>query len=76
MYYLNVLAGPAVDRSMAFCDDPAHSWVRDNFDREATDPRCPVTSAHGRLDGLTMPGPRAPAAAEVSERPPEDRSTP
>jgi 5-deoxy-glucuronate isomerase len=25
MYYLNVLAGPAPDRSMAFCDDPAHA---------------------------------------------------
>lgn len=28
MYYLNVLAGPAARRSMAFCDDPAHAWVR------------------------------------------------
>ena len=77
MYDLNVLAGPAADRSMAFCDDPAHAWVRDTFDREAPDPRCPVTSAHGRLDGLSMPGPaRAAAAPGGSERPPEDRRTP
>jgi 5-deoxy-glucuronate isomerase len=59
-----VLAGPADERSMAFCDDPAHAWVRDTFDREPTDPRCPVTNAYGRLDGVQM-----------GERPPEDRST-
>ena len=29
LYYLNVLAGPGGERSMAFCDDPAHHWVRD-----------------------------------------------
>jgi 5-deoxy-D-glucuronate isomerase len=28
MYYLNVMAGPASERSMAFCDDPAHAWIR------------------------------------------------
>jgi 5-deoxy-glucuronate isomerase len=48
MYYLNVLAGPADERSMAFCDDPAHSWVRDSWADLPTDPRCPVTSAEGR----------------------------
>ena len=31
MYYLNVLAGPGADRSMAFCDDPAHAWIRDTW---------------------------------------------
>ena len=31
MYYLNVLAGSGSDRSMAFCDDPAHGWVRDTW---------------------------------------------
>ena len=30
MYYLNVLAGPGQTRSMAFCDDPAHTWLRDS----------------------------------------------
>ncbi|EHR53112.1 putative enzyme involved in inositol metabolism [Saccharomonospora marina XMU15] len=48
MYYLNVLAGPAQARSMAFCDDPAHSWVRDSWRQQAVDPRCPVTTAAGR----------------------------
>ena len=47
MYYLNVLAGPGEDRSMAFCDDPAHHWIRDAWDDIAPDPRCPVTSASG-----------------------------
>jgi 5-deoxy-glucuronate isomerase len=47
MYYLNVLAGPGGERSMAFCDDPAHHWVRSAWDSMATDPRCPMTSADG-----------------------------
>jgi 5-deoxy-glucuronate isomerase len=49
MYYLNVLAGPADDRSMAFCDDPAHGWVRETWAKTPLDPRCPVTSAKGRV---------------------------
>ncbi|MFI6168089.1 5-deoxy-glucuronate isomerase [Nocardia sp. NPDC051052] len=49
MYYLNVLAGPAAERSMAFCDDPAHTWVRGSWDDEPLDPRCPVTNHKGRL---------------------------
>ena len=49
MYYLNVLAGPAEHRSMVFCDDPMHSWVRDGWARMPADPRCPVTSANGRV---------------------------
>ncbi|OZM71776.1 5-deoxy-glucuronate isomerase [Amycolatopsis antarctica] len=48
MYYLNVLAGPAEERSMAFCDDPAHAWIRDTWADQPPDPRCPVTSATGR----------------------------
>jgi 5-deoxy-glucuronate isomerase len=48
MYYLNVLAGPG-GRSMAFCDDPAHAWIRDSWADVPTDPRCPVTSAAGRV---------------------------
>ncbi len=47
MYYLNVLAGPGGERSMAFCDDPAHHWVRDAWNGMATDPRCPMTDANG-----------------------------
>jgi 5-deoxy-glucuronate isomerase len=49
MYYLNVLAGPGHTRSMAFCDDPAHAWIRDTWSDLPTDPRCPVTSAAGRV---------------------------
>ncbi|NUT98934.1 MAG: 5-deoxy-glucuronate isomerase [Saccharothrix sp.] len=48
MYYLNVLAGPGDDRSLAFCDDPAHTWVRDSWRTQPLDPRCPVTTAEGR----------------------------
>lgn len=47
MYYLNVLAGPSGERSMAFCDDPAHHWVRDEWTRMAPDPRCPMTTDSG-----------------------------
>ena len=50
MYYLNVLAGPGDQRSLAFCDDPAHAWVREGFETTPVDPRCPVTSAAGRTD--------------------------
>lgn len=39
MYYLNVLAGPAPERSMAFCDDPGHAWVRGTWDTTPPDPR-------------------------------------
>ncbi len=48
MYYLNVLAGPAPRRSMAFCDDPTHAWVRAGWQQQERDPRCPLTSAAGR----------------------------
>ena len=47
MYYLNVLAGPGADRSMAFCDDPAHGWLRETWDDAGLDPRVPMTSADG-----------------------------
>ena len=47
MYYLNVLAGPGGERSMAFCDDPAHHWVRASWEGMPTDPRCPMTTADG-----------------------------
>ncbi len=53
MYYLNVMAGPAEDRALAFCDDPDHGWVRGTWDGMETDPRCPVTSAAGRTDRRT-----------------------
>ena len=52
MYYLNVMAGPADERALAFCDDPTHAWIRDTWTGQEVDPRCPVTSATGRMDGL------------------------
>jgi len=45
MWYLNVLAGPAAERSMNFCDDPAHHWIRDSWRDQPKDPRVPMTSA-------------------------------
>jgi 5-deoxy-glucuronate isomerase len=48
MYYLNVLAGPGGERSMAFCDDPTHHWVRDTWADMVIDPRCPMTTKDGR----------------------------
>ncbi len=47
MYYLNVLAGPGGERSMAFCDDPTHHWIRAEWDDMPTDPRCPMVTADG-----------------------------
>ncbi len=47
LYYLNVLAGPAEQRTMAFCDDPAHHWVRDSWEAMPLDPRVPMTTAEG-----------------------------
>lgn len=47
LYYLNVLAGTGDTRSLAFCDDPAHAWVRDAWRDMEVDERCPMTSADG-----------------------------
>jgi len=48
LYFLNVLAGPAAERTMAFCDDPTHHWIRESWSGLAPDPRVPMTSARGR----------------------------
>jgi 5-deoxy-glucuronate isomerase len=45
LYCLNVLAGPADDRSMAFTDDPNYHWVRDAWGAQAKDERVPMSSA-------------------------------
>jgi 5-deoxy-glucuronate isomerase len=58
MYYLNVMAGPAEGRALAFCDDPAHAWVRDSWTSMEPDPRCPVTSAAGRHGAEAVPSSR------------------
>ncbi|QNN54399.1 5-deoxy-glucuronate isomerase [Nocardioides mesophilus] len=49
LYFLNVLAGPGNERTMGFCDDPTHAWIRASWDSAEQDPRCPVTSASGRV---------------------------
>lgn len=45
MYYLNVLAGPGEERSMAFCTDPDQAWIWDAWQQVEQDPRCPVVGA-------------------------------
>jgi 5-deoxy-glucuronate isomerase len=47
LYFLNVLAGPASPRTMAFCDDPQHAWIRGSWQGVPIDPRLPMTSAKG-----------------------------
>jgi 5-deoxy-glucuronate isomerase len=48
LYYLNVMAGPAQERSWRFCDDPAHAWIRGMWRDQPVDPRLPLTSAAGQ----------------------------
>ena len=48
MYFLNVLAGPSGKRSMGFCDDPNHHWIRDSWKDQKQDSRCPMTTINGR----------------------------
>jgi len=38
LYYLNVMAGPG-ERNWLICDDPAHSWVREQWKNQPIDPR-------------------------------------
>jgi 5-deoxy-glucuronate isomerase len=52
MYYLNVMAGPGGERSMAFCDDPDHHWIRDTWTDDDVDPRCPLVKADGKVASL------------------------
>lgn len=48
LYFLNVLAGPAPQRSMAVTDDPRHRWVKESSN-EAKDPRLPMSGPEGKL---------------------------
>ncbi|WP_328752976.1 5-deoxy-glucuronate isomerase [Streptomyces sp. NBC_00285] len=41
LYYLNVMAGPGLDRAWLICDDPAHGWVRATWDTQDVDDRLP-----------------------------------
>ena len=48
LYFLNVLAGDQDTRTMAFCDDPEHAWIRGSWAGHDVDPRLPLTSHRGR----------------------------
>jgi 5-deoxy-glucuronate isomerase len=48
LYHLNVLAGPAPERTMSFCDDPRHDWVRQSWEGQSPDPRLPMPKAMTR----------------------------
>ena len=65
LYYLNVMAGPAEERSWLFCDDPAHAWIRGTWDGVAVDPRLPLTSARGTCDPHPDRGATALASPEI-----------
>jgi 5-deoxy-glucuronate isomerase len=47
LYYLNVMAGPNPERTMAIVDDPPYAWVRGSWEGMPVDPRCPMTTADG-----------------------------
>ena len=45
LYYLNVMAGPNPERTMAIVDDEPYAWVRSSWDGMAVDPRVPMIAA-------------------------------
>jgi 5-deoxy-glucuronate isomerase len=45
LYYLNVMAGPNPERTMAIVDDPAYAWIRATWDAMQPDARVPMTGA-------------------------------
>ena len=45
LYYLNVMAGPAVEREWRITDDPHQSWVRALWAGQPADPRLPYGGA-------------------------------
>lgn len=46
-YYLNVMAGPDPERVWLISDDPAHGWVRAQWEDEEFDSRLPYTAEAG-----------------------------
>lgn len=44
LYYLNVMAGPDPERVWLISDDPAHAWVRKNWQGQSVDDRLPYTA--------------------------------
>ncbi|MBA0049700.1 5-deoxy-glucuronate isomerase [Streptomyces sp. AJS327] len=75
MYYLNVMAGPGVDREWLICDHPDHAWIRGTWRDTPPDPRLPLYGARepevsagaatGRETpaGDAGPGPERPGGA-------------
>lgn len=51
LYYLNVMAGPAEDRTWLMTDDPAHGWVRRTWADQPVDPRLPMTGPTEHREG-------------------------
>jgi 5-deoxy-glucuronate isomerase len=49
MYYLNVMAGPGLERAWRITDDPAHGWVRETWATQAVDPRLPMNGRERRV---------------------------
>ena len=45
MWYLNVLAGPAEDRSLVVSDDPSQHWIRGSWSSQERDSRVPMATA-------------------------------
>jgi 5-deoxy-glucuronate isomerase len=45
LYYLNVMAGPNEQRTMAIVDDPPYAWVRSSWETMQADPRVPLITA-------------------------------
>jgi 5-deoxy-glucuronate isomerase len=51
LYYLNVMASDAGPRKLAFTDDPPQHWIRATWEGMELDPRLPMTSAAGVVEG-------------------------
>ncbi|MBO8201097.1 5-deoxy-glucuronate isomerase [Streptomyces smyrnaeus] len=45
MYYLNVMAGPGVERDWLICDHPDHTWIRGTWADTPVDARLPLYGA-------------------------------
>ena len=58
MYYLNVMAGPGVEREWLICDHPDHAWIRGTWGDAGKDARLPLYEA---------PDPTGAAAREGAE---------
>lgn len=56
MYYLNVMAGPGVEREWLIRDHPEHSWIRQTWQDTPLDPRLPLTGPPDVSDATAGPG--------------------